>query len=953
MERFSQALFNASVELNPHQIDAAVFALQSPLSQGVLLADEVGLGKTIEAGIVLCQLWAERRRKLLVICPASLRAQWAQELADKFNLPALVLDRATWKDAVSKGESPLASKAVVIMSYAYAQRMADALHGREWDLVVFDEAHKLRNAYRPSSKIGQAIRHATEGRRKLLLTATPFQNSVMELFGLASFIDPHIFGDVQAFRSRYTTPGSDMGALRHTLAGFCQRTLRRQVSEYVRYTARKALTQTFRPRDDEHSLYEAVSEFLQRPPGELSYAIPRRQRHLTQLILRKLLASSSLAIAGTLRTMVQRLQALHDEAGQSGPDLVQSLIGDEALDTDLLDEILQDDDLPEAADVVMDSEPEAALDRNRLKREIQELQALATRAETMGIDTKTSALLQALGLGFNAMESSGARRKALVFTESRRTQKYLFDFLQANGYAGEVLIFNGSNTDAQSASIYASWMQAHNGSPQASGSRAIDIRTALIDHFRDHASILIATEAAAEGVNLQFCSLVINYDLPWNPQRVEQRIGRCHRYGQRHDVVVINFFNERNHADQRVLELLADKFSLFNGVFGASDEVLGSIESGLDFERRILAIYQSCRSPQDIDAAFDKLRQELDASIQARLTDTRRQLLAHLDAEVHDRLRVQMQDARQCLDQFSRRLWDLTRFVLRHAARFDEAQLRFDLHSAPSPGVPTGQYHLVSKSHPEPAQPHAAEPGAREQSYIYRLSHPLGEHVIAVGQQIDTPLQTLSFDTSALAARVSVVQALRGHSGYLQLQKLSIDSFERQEYLLFSASSQTGAALDQESCEKLMACPARMGPPPTTPDPAALARVQAEAQRHTQATIARNLETNSAHFAQARDKLDRWADDMVLASERALAATKEQLRAAQREARLTPTLAEQQAAQEKIHKLERQQRRQRQDIFKVEDDIQRQREALLNQLTQRMSQTTCTETLFTIYWTVV
>ena len=230
--------------------------------------------------------------------------------ADKFNLPALVLDRATWKDAVSKGESPLASKAVVIMSYAYAQRMADALHAREWDLVVFDEAHKLRNAYRPSSKIGQAIRHATEGRRKLLLTATPFQNSVMELFGLASFIDPHIFGDVQAFRSRYTTPGSDMGALRQTLAGFCQRTLRRQVSEYVRYTARKAFTQTFRPRDDEHSLYKAVSEFLQRPPGELSYAIPRRQRHLTQLILRKLLASSSLAIAGTLRTMVQRLQAL-------------------------------------------------------------------------------------------------------------------------------------------------------------------------------------------------------------------------------------------------------------------------------------------------------------------------------------------------------------------------------------------------------------------------------------------------------------------------------------------------------------------------------------------------------------------------------------------------------------------------------------------------------------------
>src|SRR5512135_3009284 len=124
--------------------------------------------------------------------------------------------------------------------------------------------------------------------------------------------------------------------------------------------------------------------------------------------------------------------------------------------------------------------------------------------------------------------------------------------------------------------------------------------------------IMIATEAAAEGINLQFCSLVVNYDLPWNPQRIEQRIGRCHRYGQKHDVVVINFLNAKNEADQRVHELLEEKFNLFTGLFGASDEVLGSIESGVDFERRILDIYQQCRTPTEIDAAFQTLRKELD-----------------------------------------------------------------------------------------------------------------------------------------------------------------------------------------------------------------------------------------------------------------------------------------------------------------------------------------------------
>ena len=187
---------------------------------------------------------------------------------------------------------------------------------------------------------------------------------------------------------------------------------------------------------------------------------------------------------------------------------------------------------------------------------------------------------------------------------------------------------------------------------------AMDMRTALIEHFRDHAPIMIATEAAAEGINLQFCSLVINYDLPWNPQRIEQRIGRCHRYGQKHDVVVINFLNERNEADRRVHELLTEKFSLFNGVFGASDEVLGTIESGVDFEKRILAIYQECRTPDEIDAAFKALQDEMDEQIRARMDDTRRALLEHFDEDVHARLKLRLETTRAQLDRVGRKFWD-------------------------------------------------------------------------------------------------------------------------------------------------------------------------------------------------------------------------------------------------------------------------------------------------------
>jgi SNF2 family DNA or RNA helicase len=658
--RLSQSLFDASVDLNPHQIEAALFALKSPLSKGVLLADEVGLGKTIEAGIVLCQYWSERRRRLLVICPASLRKQWALELEEKFNLPSVVLDAKTSREFLKRGQSPLNQKAIVVLSYNYANKIRDELKAIQWNLVVIDEAHKLRNAYRESNKIGQGLRWATEDCRKLLLTATPLQNSLLELYGLSTLIDDHIFGDVNAFRSQYVSAGGDLEGLRQRLSGFCRRTLRNQVTEYIRYTERRAITRPFSPTDDEHKLYEAVSDFLLR---ENSYAIPHRQRHLTELILRKLLASSSLAVAGTLETMKVRLELLRDEKVQDDPGFAESLIADEDIEGDLLDEILELDDTSEEDDI----DPQN-IDRKQLNDEIKVLDGLATMARGIGTDTKTKSLLVALDVGFQQMAITGAQKKALIFTESRRTQFYLKDYLEANGFAGQVVLFSGTNNSPEATAVYVQWLEKNQGTGRIAGSRDIDIRTALIEHFRDTATILIATEAASEGVNIQFCSLVINYDLPWNPQRVEQRIGRCHRYGQKHDVVVINFLNERNKADRRVLELLTEKFNLFNGVFGASDEVLGSIESGVDFEKRILTIYQQCRTPEEIETAFKALQAEMDERIQARMSDTRKMLLENFDEDVHERLRVQLSDTKAQLDRFSKRFWTVTQFMLRDQA---------------------------------------------------------------------------------------------------------------------------------------------------------------------------------------------------------------------------------------------------------------------------------------------
>jgi len=955
VDRLSQSLFDASVDLNPHQIEAALFALRNPLQEGVLLADEVGLGKTIEAALVVCQYWAERRRRLLVICPASLRKQWAQELHDKFAVPTTVVDAVSLRKQ-SAGDilatmQRLVGKAVVIMSYQFAAKLEAELRAVPWDVVVIDEAHKLRNAHRASNRTGQALKRALQGRKKLLLTATPLQNSLMELYGLSTLIDEHMFGDEAAFRKQFMNSGTGLDELRERLASFAKRTLRRDVLEYIKYTERKALTQPFNPTDDEQALYERISTFLQK---EDSYALPKQQRHLTALILRKLLASSSHAVAATLVTIRERLQGLltAGKTEDDGSQLVEQLIAEDDLEQDYLEEEAseaseadEDAEVPTPAPAE-DDKTGAAKDahavRAAISTEIAELTAFVDAAQALQTDTKAQALLKALGLGFSKMAELNAPRKAIIFTESKRTQEYLHRFLSANGHAGKLVLFSGTNNHEDSTAIYQRWLEEYKGTDRVTGSPQVDRRTALIDHFRKDdgsgAEIMIATEAAAEGVNLQFCALIINYDLPWNPQRVEQRIGRCHRYGQRYDVVVINFLNTRNQADQRVLELLTEKFNLFSGVFGASDEVLGRIEGGLDFEKRILQIYDTCRQPEQIEAAFNALQAELEESIADRIKDTQSQLLENFDEDVHDRLKLRLDEAEARLDKLGRWFWGVTRYALNDRARFDEQSYAFSL-STPPTGIATGRYQLIRG---------AAQPDML--AHAYRLSHPLGEWSIEASLNAATPVATLKLDYDKHGARVSVIEKLRGKSGWLTLARLEVTAFETTEALLFSGLTDDGQVLDQETCEKLMAIPAAGKPTPlSTTVPEGLL---ANSQRAVAATVAQVLEANQRLFNEERDKLERWADDKLLAAEEALKNTKARIAQLKRDARKAVTLQEQDAIQRELSELERKQRRLRQEIFAVEDEIIAKRDELIASLQQRLQEKTSNETLFSVRWQV-
>ena len=921
--RLSQSLFDSSVDLNPHQIDAALFALQNPLNKGVILADEVGLGKTIEAALVISQLWAERKRRIVVVCPAALRKQWANELAEKFNLPTQVIDGRTFKKAQQDGiYNPLDQAVVSVLSYNFVPSNQKAFQLIPWDLVVIDEAHKLRNAHRESHLTGQAIKHAFAGSKKLLLTATPLQNNLMEVYGLSTIIDEHLFGDQVSFRAQFMRGGDDLPALKKRMQEFTKRTLRSQVLEYIRYTKRMPITIPFKPSDEEVRLYDLVSAFLQR---EESYALPARQKHLVALIVRKLLASSTSAVIRTLETMLARLRDLEQDV-ENADNWIEQLLVAEELDEDYLDEVFEE------------VEEKKAINNTQLRGEIAELESYLELARGIDEDEKSYALLKAIWQGFEKMKTLGSPQKAVVFTESTRTQEYLASFLEKHDFANKVVTFSGSTNSQSQKNIYQAWLKKHQNTDQITGSPEVDKRTAIIDHFREHAQILIATEAAAEGVNLQFCNLVINYDLPWNPQRVEQRIGRCHRYGQKFDVVVINFLNQRNEADQRVLELLTDKFQLFDGLFGASDEILGRIESGIDIEKRIAGIYAQSRTPKEITAAFDALQTELESTIQKRMAETEQKLLEHFDQNIHELLKTRKKRAEAQLDKISRYFWALTQFILNKTATFNNDKLSFEL--TQSIGIsPKGLYRLKQKGVDK-----------LEDAHLYRLGHPLGQHVLETGRRIDTPIQTVTFDLTGYSYKLSALVPYLGQSGWLELNQLTLHSFQEEDHLVFSAMTENGETLEAEVAEQFFNLQAQTHNVNLSTIPEAFDGL---VEHQLKVQLNKALEENNIYFQQAREKLEQWAEDQIKSAEEALVDTKLKIRDAKRQSRQAQSLDEQKKWQEEIKKLEKHQRRQRQSIFDVEDEIEAQRDKLIEAIENQLNQKSHTHKLFRIYWKLI
>ena len=697
------------------------------------------------------------------------------------------------------------------------------------------------------------------------------------------------------------------------------------MTAYIPYTRRLAIVEEFTPEEAEDRLYDLVSEYLRRDNLK---ALPASQRSLMTLVLRKLLASSTFAIAGALESIARRLRAEIAEKGEDAPPGLEEDY--EAFDA-----------TSEEWEEEAEREPLTDADRLAIAAEIAHLDNFARLARSIDHNAKGRALIKALNIAFAKAAGLGARQKAIIFTESRRTQAYLLRVLADSAYAEGIVLFNGTNTDPRSKEIYAAWRARHEGTDRVSGSRSADMRSALVDYFRDEGRIMIATEAGAEGINLQFCSLVVNYDLPWNPQRIEQRIGRCHRYGQKHDVVVVNFLNRKNEADQRVFTLLNEKFQLFEGVFGASDEVLGAIESGVDFEKRIAAIYQQCRRTKEIREAFDSLQLELSLEINQAMSQTRRKLLDNFDDEVREKLRMRDEAAKAGLGRFERQLMAITRHELDGSADF-AGDASFHLKAHPpwmeSREVPLGLYELPRRS---------------GEAHFYRLQHPLGEAVVERARSRSLPPAEVRFDYESHDGKISQIEALAGQSGWLEASMLTIEALDQPEdRIVVVALADSGAAIPDEVATRMLGLPATAGIAALLPAGAGaeLAAGLTERQSGIQTEIS---ERNGRFFEEEAAKLDGWADDLKVGLEREIKEIDRQIKEARRAATAAASLEQKLVAQKQIKALEATRNQRRRSLFDAQDRIDRERAELIGGIEARLKQTIVTQPLFTIRWTIV
>lgn len=924
IDRISMSLFNSKIKLTPHQIDAALFAFKSPLNKWVLLADEVWLWKTIEAWIVIAQLRFERKAKILIISPASLIRQWNMELYDKFSLESEIMDRKNFNQYIRKWYANPFTAAwnIIICSYNFASANKDLLHDADFDTVVIDEAHKLRNIYTDNAVISKNIRYAVDRFKRILLTATPIQNSLMDLYWISTFIDSNIFWDKNIFRKKYIKEFEEnKDDLRTRLKTFMHRTLRNQVTQYIRYTNRIAKTFFFEHTDEEREIYKMLQDLIQNPEAH-PYIIPRKQSKLLLLILTRLMWSSVAALSWTLEMIFKRLILIKEWVVEDNNIL-------EYLEIDELVDELDDEDV--VSEVRQEIWEDKKIDAEVLDKEIQFISDFLEKTKSVDHESKYYSLVDSLNYSFDHLKRIWANEKVIIFTSSRRTQDFLYKSLK-EGWFTDILMFNWSNNDEESRRIYEEWIAMPENADKINNNRWTNMRSAILEKFKRDGKILISTESWAEWLNLQFCSLEINYDLPRNPQVLEQRIWRCHRFWQKFDVTIINFINQSNKVEQRIYELLSIKFNIFNEIFWASDSILWSLDEVENIEKSIAQIYQQCRTEDEIDKAFDDLQQQYSVDIEESLSRTKQEVIDNFEEDLQKYFIDTLTNTKKKIGYIEHIFRNLCKCVLWETAEYDDENYILKIKEM-------WVYQLSSQN--------------SEDEYIdLNMNTALWQYVINEVKKINEKYWTMYFDISNYKSKLTEIEKMKWKKWILTFNKYTIKSFEDEEYLFFSGMTDEWEFLDDETIQKMFRLSVSEQYNNWISDEL-LDKINDNVDINCKKIFNISSEKNNSYLNDEIVKINKWADDKVEAVELKVELMREQRKELRKQSDLCSNSKEKLKIEEEISKLTEKISKHWMELSENEEFVEQERKKMIESIRKESMKSSELETIFTVYFEII
>lgn len=886
-ERYVASQRQGRIDPNPHQIDAVIFALSRIPEGGCILADEVGLGKTIEAGLVIAQLLAEgSASRVLIIVPKPLLGQWQDELYRLFGIQAAEIDTT---------QGPVIEEGVFLVGRETAggERGSSVLsHSGPFDLCVIDEAHEIfagihrrfdrHGLYRPratEAQLADRVRSFLGQTPVLLLTATPIQNNLTELWSLVQYVEPTgtLLGNLKTFRDvfcdgddRTLAPGQ-AHELKRRIETVVQRTLRRQAQEFLErpFVNRRARIFEYSMTAEEKTLYDDVTAYLLEPN---ILAFRGNQRRLLLIGFHRRMASSLPALAASLRKVADRL------------DKLAKGLAPESIPAGSMLEDLEESDL--AVDQG-ESSSSLPLDVTLIEQELARVNGFVARAEGLRHDSKAEKLLEAMRVISQRPEK---RQRVVIFTESLTTQSYLEEMLSTRGgFAPEqITLFRGTNDSLRAHEALERWQREVGDAllPHQRPSRNVAVRLALVHEFRTRSRVFISTEAGAKGLNLQFCDTLINYDLPWNPQRIEQRIGRCHRYSQDHDVTVINFLSADNEAQRLTFEILSRKLDLFGEVLDASDVVLHqpSTEApealagavGADFESQLRRIYDRARTVDEIESELRELRSQIEEqrkTFEQTWDRTAGLIETRFDEKVKDVFRHLRNTLPESLARFDAELDRLVTGFLdsqgvdyERTAEKGRIHFRFGPSSSLPEGLQEGGVVTVGKALEESAGP-------------LHLGHPLVQ--AAVTEARSATANRLSVRWTLDDTAPAELAALKGEHGRLLLARIRYQGFEKVDRLLpVGVVSRSPAALSPQSLQWLFEhAPADSDERKLSADFDVLVEDALEEALFLEQAETANLEQE--RFRRHLEQVESYVEDQLLVLRRRISVTQAGLHAAE------------------------------------------------------------------------